>query len=402
MTTVSATEQKRIYLDNGASTPVDPRVLEAMQPYWSEHMGNAGSLHQEGQCAKKALSEARYSIAKSLHTQSEHVVFTSGGTESNNLAIFGVVEKCLEQGKTPQELHIVTSAVEHNSVVDCFRYLERKGVRVTYIPVDTDGKVNVQELKSALTEDTVLVSCMYVNNEIGTIEDIKELSGIVRQARKDKVSPYPLFHTDASQAPAWVHVDVQRLGVDLLTLDSQKMYGPKGIGCLYVDNRELVAPILFGGGQEFGLRPGTPPVPLIVGFAKALELVEEERETYVTEVTELRDWLLEDIFKKNDGVVLNGARGEGRIAGNINISFPNVDDEQLVIELDVRGLAVSAKSACLSEDSGGSRVVEALHKGTTQNYGTIRLSLSRFTTRKEVESCAKILTETVTWLQKTH
>jgi len=403
MSNTTHTGHPRIYLDNGASTAVDSRVVATMQPYWSEHIGNAGSLHLEGRYAKNILAEARSSVAKSLHAIDEQVVFTSGGTESNNLAVFGVIEKCLELGKKPEELHIITSAVEHNSVTDCYAHFERKGIRVTYIPVDTEGRVDVQKFESAFTKDTVLVSCMYVNNEIGTIEHIKELSGIVRQVRKkNNAAVYPLFHTDASQSPAWVTVNVQKLGVDLLTLDSQKIYGPKGAGCLFVRDREYITPMLFGGGQEFGLRPGTPPIPLIVGFAKALELVEEERETYVKEVAELRDWLIAYIFKNLDGVVLNGSMGEGRIAGNINVSFPNVDDEQLVIEMDARGVAVSAKSACLSGDSEGSRVVKALHNGSPKNSGAIRFSLSRFTTKSEIEICASIIVETVTWLQTPH
>ncbi|HCC05058.1 TPA: cysteine desulfurase NifS [Patescibacteria group bacterium] len=401
MNTTQRNEQTRIYLDNGASTAVDSRVVAVMQPYWSEHIGNAGSLHAEGRYAKNILDEARSSVAKSLHAIGEQVIFTSGGTESNNLAIFGVIEKCLEQGKKPEELHIITSAVEHNSITDCYAHFERKGVQVTYIPVDTEGRVDVQKFESAFTENTVLVSCMYVNNEIGTIEHIKELSGIVRQVRKNNSAVYPLFHTDASQSPAWVTVNIQKLGVDLLTLDSQKIYGPKGAGCLFVRDREHISPMMFGGGQEYGLRPGTPPIPLIVGFAKALELVEEERETYVKEVAELRDWLIAYILKNVDNVVLNGAFGEGRIAGNINISFPNIDDEQLVIEMDVRGVAVSAKSACLSGIEG-SRVVKALHNGSPKNSGALRFSLSRYTTKSEIERCAQILLETVDWLQTSH
>jgi len=226
---------------------------------------------------------------------------------------------------------------------------------------------------------------------------------VLRQVREKNNSPtYPIFHTDASQAPVWVSVDVQKLGVDLLTLDSQKIYGPKGIGCLFVRDRDCIVPMMFGGSQEFGMRPGTPPTPLIVGFAKALELVEEERETYVKEVAKLRDWFITFILKNIKGAIINGATGEGRVAGNINVSIPNVDDEQLVIELDARGVAVSAKSACLSEDPEGSRVVKALHNGSTENFGAIRFSMSRYTTQKEIETCAQILIETVEWLQASH
>lgn len=392
--------QKRIYLDNSASTPVDSRVVAAMHPFWSEYIGNAGSIHSEGRFAKDTLEQARSVVARLIHTKDSSIIFTSGGTESNNLAILGTIEKCLLDGRKAENVHIITSAVEHNSVLDCGRILERKGVRVTYLPVDTSGRVVKAELESALTKDTVLVSLIYVNNEIGTIEHIAELSDVLKKFRRENTSStYPLLHTDASQAFAWVPIDVQKLGVDLVTLDSQKMYGPKGAGCLFVREREMLEPLMYGGGQEFGLRPGTPPIPLIVGFTKALELVEEERETYVKEISRLRDWLLDEVRQHIPEVVLNGDNGEGRTAGNLSLSFPEIDYEQLVIELDVKGIAVSTKSACLSQGSGGSHVIQALHNGSD---GAMRISLSRFTTQEEIDQCARVLVETVRWLQPKH
>ena len=278
-------------------------------------------------------------------------------------------------------------------------------MRITYIPVDTVGRVSVSVFEKALTPDTVLVSLIYVNNEIGTIEHISELSEIVRKIRKKNDSQlYPLIHTDASQAPVWISIDVQKLGVDLMTLDSQKIYGPKGAGCLFVKDRSMLEPLMRGGGQEFGLRPGTPPLPLIVGFARALQLVEEEREVYVKEITKLRDWFLEYILLHIKDVTINGDMGEGRASGNINISIPNIDDEQLVIELDEKGVAASTKSACLSESGGGSRVILALNNnsGSQKKGGAVRFTLSRYTTKEEIEKGARILVETVQWLQKTH
>lgn len=395
--------QKRIYLDNGASTAVDERVVSAMQPFWGEHIGNAGSLHTEGRYAKKILEESRAKVAHILNTEANNIIFTSGGTESNNHAVFGVVEKCVRNGKRYEDIHIITSAVEHNSISDCYRVLERKGVRITYIPVDSVGRVHAHVFEEALTEDTVLVSFIYVNNEIGTIENIQALKDIVQKFRKKIGSgTYPLIHTDASQAPAWLSIDVKKLGVDLLTVDSQKIYGPKGSGCLFVRNIEVLEPLMRGGGQEFGLRPGTPPLPLIVGLTKALELVEDERETYVKEVTRFRDWFVEFVLKKIPNVTLNGAIGEGRVAGNINLTIPDIDDEQLIIELDEKGIAASTRSACLSEDGGGSRVIQALNNGSNKHGGAVRLTLSRHTTQEEIEMSAQIFVETVAWLQKTH
>jgi cysteine desulfurase len=211
-------------------------------------------------------------------------------------------------------------------------------------------------------------------------------------------------HTDASQAAAWLKIDVQKMGIDFLTLDSQKIYGPKGVGCLFVRQKDTVVPILYGGGQEFGLRPGTPPTPLIVGFSKAMELMEEERDSYVNKVAGLRDYLFEYVLARIPNTKINGPRGEGRIAGNLNFSFPSVDGEQLVIELDAKGVAISTKSACLSDDTNESRVIRAINKesGMCNDTGTVRLTLSRKTTKKEVVKVGKLLVETVEWLQKMH
>jgi len=406
MTKGNKNKQERIYLDNSASTAVDPRVLKAMEPFWTKTIGNAGSLHEEGRNAKFAVETAREAIAKAIHAQhSETVVFTSGGTESNNLAILGVAKQCILAGKKPNEVHMITGEAEHNSSYDCFEMLERDGFSVTYIPVDADGRLDLEVLKSALQKETVLVSTILVNNEIGTIENVRDVVRLVRSvgASEDQ-SVYPLVHTDASQAPVWLKVDVQKLGIDLLTLDSQKVYGPKGAGCLFVKHRDAIAPVLYGGGQEFGLRPGTPPTPLIAGFATAMQLLEKERDSYVEKIQKLRDMMFAYVTTKLPDTRINGALGNGRIAGNLNFSFLKVDGEQLVIELDVHGVAISTRSACLSEDVHESRVIHAVHACTplTEDSGTVRLTLSRRTTKKEIEKAMKILVETVTWLQEQH
>jgi cysteine desulfurase len=394
---------KRIYLDNGASTVVDERVVSAMAPYWREIMGNVGSIHEEGRNAKHAVSQARDVVSKAIDAQPQDIVFTSGGTESNNLAIFGTVHGCLASGKALGDIHVITSVVEHNSVIDCFQELEKRGVRVTYVPVDEFGAVDMSELEKAITQDTVLISLIYVNNEVGTIQNMTAVMHAVRKAKKkNSTGEFPLVHIDACQAPAWVHVGVQKLGVDLMSLDGQKLYGPKGVGCLYIRNKSLLQPLLFGGGQEFGLRAGTPPTPLIVGFAEALRIVEEERDTYVTSIREIQDWCISEVQKSLPNVSVHGPVGDDRIAGNVNFFIRGVEGEQVVIELDMKGVAVSTGSACLSEKTGGSHVVRALHTNGILDGAAIRFTFGRHTTKEEVQKATHDLIETVEWLRNTH
>jgi cysteine desulfurase len=395
-------KDKRIYLDNSASTKVDKRILGEMLPYFTDFIGNPGSIHKEGIDAKNAVENARRSVASSIKCLPENVVFTSGGTESNNMAILGVYRKKLSLGKSPKDLHFITSKMEHNSVSDCFKFLEKEGAKVSYVSVDDVGRVDIGSFLNELNEKTVLISFLHVNNEIGTIENIKELVNTVKKKMKENgQSKTPLFHTDASQSPVWLGVDTQKLGVDMITLDSQKIYGPKGVGCLFVKDLSKLNPIMYGGRQEFGLRPGTPPVPLIVGFAKALKILEEERGSYVKDIVGIRDWFISEILSNVSGVALNGASVEKRIAGNINFSFDGIDGEQLVLEMDVNGIAISTKSAC-STEGGGSRIVEELHKENVNVDGSVRFSLSRHTTKNDMEKVAKILIETVKWLRDRH
>lgn len=389
-------------MDNSAATVVDDRVLKAMEPFWKENMGNAGSIHSEGLKAKEALEEARGTVARIIHAQHEQVVFTSGGTESNNLAVQGVVKREMERGKEPEEIHVATSVVEHSSVLDCFKALEQKGVQVTYLKANEAGVVTKEVLFDAIKKETVLVSLVYANNEIGTIQNTQEIVHALKEIRKQNDSQFPLLHYDASQAPVWLSLDMQKMHADFLTLDSQKLYGPKGIGCLFVRNRDSVLPLFYGGNQEFGLRPGTPPLPLIAGFAKAYELVEEERDTYVNNIRSLRDWFISYVREHIPEATLNGLEGEERIAGNVSFTFRNIEGEQVVIELDVHGIAVSTGSACLSHHTGGSHVIKALCKTDFDAGGTVRFSFSRHTTREEVEHVAKVLVETITWLRSGH
>lgn len=391
--------RERIYLDNSASTIVDERVLEAMQPYWRTVFGNAGSLHTEGQQAKRAVHDARSAVAEVLGSHTNQIIFTSGGTESNNMAIHGAVKKALHSGKKPNDIHVITSRIEHSSVLDCFSALERDGVRVTYIKNDEMGRMDTAELQSAITEDTLLISLVYVNNEIGTIQDVQAVKEAIQRAKKGHENIQPLLHYDASQAPVWLSLRVDKLGADLLTIDGQKIYGPKGVGCLYIRNHDSIEPMFHGGDQEFKLRPGTPPLPLIIGFTKALTLVEEERDTYVSTCRDLRDWIITQVEEYMEQVSLNGARGDERIAGNVSFSFEGIDGEQLVIELDAQGIAVSTGSACSSEKHEGSHIISALGKVGNNINGTIRLTLGRNTNREAVEYATQALIDTVSRLR---
>lgn len=393
---IQSEEQQRIYLDNSASTMLDQRVHEVMEPYWHTVYGNAGGLHREARHAKKAIDGARTKVATALACQADEVIFTSGGTEANNLAVVGLYKKFVRNGRRPEDIHLVTSAIEHSSVHDCFRALAELGVQVSYVPVDSQGRVDPEMVVRACNEHTVLVSLMYVSNEIGSIEPLREIKRALRASHTQ--GEQPLLHTDASQAPAWLSCNVHSLGVDLMTLDAQKVYGPKGAGCLFRKKGVLLEPVLYGGNQEFGLRPGTPPTPLIVGFAEALALCETERSTYVPQITALRDEFMREVREAVPHAELNGPEGDARLANNVNLSFPGLDGERVVVELDVHGVAASTRSACLIGEAPGSYVVRALGKGEEVARGAVRFTLSRYSTKDEVTRAARTLCDIVTRL----
>ncbi len=378
-------DKKYVYLDHAAATPLDPRVAAAMEPYGSMTYANAGALHAMGVAARSAVADARRTVASAAGVQAEEVVFTSGGTESNNLALVGVVRRRIREGSKPQDIHIITSAIEHASILDCARALEETGVSVTVLPVDTEGRVRVGDLLSALRPETVLVSVMLASNEIGTIQPIGELARALAKVRKERSGIYPLLHTDASQAPAWLSCNAHALGVDLMTLDGQKLGGPKGIGALVRLKHVPLEPVLYGGNQEFGLRPGTPPTQLIIGFAEALRLAQDERASYVSTIRELRDNFMSAVEQVFPDAELHGARGDGRMPNNINFSIPGIDGERIVLGLDVRGVAASTRSACMLGEAPGSVVVRALGKGDDAARGAVRFTLGRATTASDVE-----------------
>ncbi|MBI2109474.1 MAG: cysteine desulfurase [Parcubacteria group bacterium] len=385
--------KKQIYLDNASTTPLDPRVLMAMNPFLIEHFGNPGSIHKEGVLAKNAVIKARNTIAGILGGHSDEIIFTSGGTEANNFAIMGVIERARAEGIEFKNMHIVTSAIEHSSVKDVCEHVQKFGVSVSYISVDEKGIVDTKELQNALRTETILVSVIYVNNEIGTIEPIHEISKIIRAFNK-KQSTQILFHTDASQAPAYLDITVSKLGADLLTFDSQKIYGPKGIGMLYKKRGISLVPLFFGGGQEFGMRPGTENVPGIIGFAEALKLVTEERESEVERLTALRDYFIKHILKHVKGAELNGDTHK-RVANNINVSFPGVESEWVVLQLDAAGIAAGSKSACLLNDEKESYVVSALGKSDAHARSSVRFTLGKSTTKNDVDYTIGILRQII-------
>ena len=393
--------KKVIYLNNAATTPVRKEVVLAMQPYWSESFGNPGSITKIGVKTKRAVEEARKKMADILKVRPQEIIFTSGGTESNNFAIFGVVNNLLKSGKKISDFHLITTNIEHSSVSECFKELERRGAKVDYLKVNEKGLVETKDLRKMIKPNTVLVSVGYANNEIGTIQPIREIMKEIRHARKNNHSPkkanageFPLFHTDASQAGLFCNLSLNELGVDLLTLDAQKIYGPKGVGLLYVKAGVEISPIIFGGGQEGGLRSGTENVPGIIGLAKALEIcrsghpsLDKEGTGAVEKIKKVRDYFWSKIQKEIPGAVLNGNL-ENRLPNNLNISIPGIDSEFVVLCLDEAGIVCSTRSAC-SHDEDGSFVVRSLRQGLslseTLAKSTLRFSLGEDITKKEID-----------------
>ncbi|MBS0163064.1 MAG: IscS subfamily cysteine desulfurase [Nitrospira sp.] len=379
-----------IYLDNHATTPMDPRVLESMLPYFTEKFGNAASRnHAFGWEAEEGVETARKQIAKLIHADAKEIVFTSGATESNNLALKGVVEMYHEKGD-----HIITSSTEHRAVLDTAKTLETKrGVKVTYLPVDKFGMVNPEDVRHAITDKTILISIMFANNEIGTINPIKAIGKIAKEKGI-------LFHCDATQGVGKVPIDVQDMGIDLMSFSAHKIYGPKGIGALYVrkkNPRVRIAAQMDGGGHERGMRSGTLPVPLIVGFGKACELCEQEMATDAARLSVMRDRLHATITKALEDVYLNGHPTE-RLPHNLNVSFAYVEGESLL--MGCKEIALSSGSACTSATLEPSYVLRALGVGAELAHSSIRFGLGRFTLDEEVDYAAKKIIETVTKLRE--
>ncbi len=363
-----------VYLDHAATTPLDPRVLEAMLPYFSERFGNPSSIYRLGRQARQAIDEARQTVADILNASPQEVIFTSSGTEGDNLAISGVAEALQQEGRGR---HIITTTIEHHAVLHTCKSLERSGFEVTYLPVDKDGLVHRETLERALRPDTLLVSVMYANNEIGTIEPIAELAQVAH-------AHGAYFHTDAVQAGGALSLDVEALGVDLLCLSAHKFYGPKGAGVLYARRGVPLAPQIHGGGQERGRRSSTENVAGIVGLATALRLVQERREKDNAHCSRLRDRLIEGVQGTIAAVRLNGHRSQ-RLPNNASFCFESVEGESLLVKLDQQGICASSGSACAAGEIEPSHVLTALGLPPEVAVGSLRLSVGRETTDEEVE-----------------
>lgn len=386
---------KTVYLDYAATTPVDPRVVRVMLPYFSRKYGNSMSLHSFGQEAYRALEKSRQTIADFIHATPEEIIFTSSATESNNLVMKGLASV---YGR--KKNHIIISKIEHDCVLESARYLKsqavpagRQGFVLTELSVDNEGFVDLHELERSMTDATLVVSIIHGNNEIGTIQDIANIAALCKKH-------HVLFHTDASQSFGKVPIDVSSLPVDLLTASSHKIYGPKGVGMLYVRRGVIIDPLLHGGGHEWGKRSSTSNVAGIVGFAKACDLCDNVMKTENNRLSTLRDMLIDGILKSIKGTHLNGPRGGKRLSNNVNISFSAVEGESLVLELDFKGIAASTGSACSSKNLTPSHVLTAIGLTHGEAHGSLRMSVGRFTTKEDVAYTIRMLKQAVSKLRK--
>ena len=364
---------KQIYFDNAATTAVEPEVVETMLPYFTEAFGNASSPHGYGRSARQEMEKARDQVASLIGAKPEEIIFTSGGTESDNLALFGVLEAQEKKGK-----HIITSMVEHHAVLHTCEYLEKIGkAEVTYLPVDENGLIDPAEVEKAIRPDTVLISIMLANNEIGTIQPIAEIGEI---AKKHQVT----LHTDAVQAVGAISVDVNELNVDLLTLTAHKIYGPKGIGALFVRKGTRIKPLIHGGSHERNLRAGTESVVQIIGLGKAAEIAQRELKEDGERITKLRDYIISEVLEKIPYSRLNGDSVR-RLPNNVNMSFSFLEGEALLLMLDMKGIACSSGSACTSGSLDPSPVLLAIGLDHETAHGSLRITLGRHSTKEEAE-----------------
>ncbi len=381
------TYQRVVYLDHAATTPTDKRVVEAMKPFFTDIFGNPSSLHSAGLKAKEATAEARKTIAHLLNAHADEIVFTGSGTESDNLAICGIVEAHKNNGKIP---HIITSAIEHHAVLEPLIHLQKKGrIELTILPVDEFGLVDPLAIKAALKKETILVSIMAANNEIGTIQPIAEIGKTILAWRKDEKTAFPLFHTDACQAAGTLEMNVEQWHVDLLTMNSSKIYGPKGIGLLYVRRGVTLEPMIRGGGQERNLRSGTENTPGIVGFAEAFSIAQTEREEENKRLTLLRNRLIKGLLKMPK-TRLNG-HPQKRLPNNVNISFLDIEGEAAVLYLDAANIMASTGSACASSSLDPSHVILATGMPYEAAHGSIRFTLGRGTFEKDIDRVIEIM-----------
>lgn len=387
-------KQKKIYLDYAATTPLAPEVLREMLPYLKKDFGNPSSIHSFGQIAQEGLDKARERVASFLNCSVSEIFFTGSATEANNLAIQGLIKASQKREIKP---HILTTQIEHHAVLEPCKELEKQGVEITYLGVDKEGLVKISALEKAIRQNTVLVSIIYANNEIGTIQPIAEI-GKLLQTIHYKLQTKIYFQTDAVQAVNYLDCDVEKLGVDLLTLSAHKIYGPKGVGALYIKQGTPISPLIYGGGQESGLRSGTENVAGIVGLGKAIKEVEKSKKD-IKRIEKLRNKLIDGILKNIPQAKLNGSR-ECRLPNNVNVSIPGAEGESMVIALDQEGIAVSTGSACSSRSLEPSHVLLALGLSPKEAHGSLRFSLGKYTREEEINKVLEVLPKIVQRLRK--
>jgi len=412
-------KKRTIYLDHAAATPLDTKVLLAMRPYLSSHYGNPSSLHHKGVEARGAVEAARKTIADVINARPEEIVFTSGGTEACNLAILGALTTPPRMHSAPlldkegmKPGHIITSMIEHHAVLEPIKLLKKLGWKITYLPVDVEGFISVDDLKKAIRKDTVLVSVMYANNEIGSIQPIAEIGKLLNRINQLRIKDKGLrilLHTDACQAAGALDLNVNKLQVDLMSVSASKIYGPKGVGFLYARRGTSIAPIIHGGGQERGMRSGTENVAGIVGMAKAMELAQSKNnnKNQNKRLAGLRDYCIKQVKKVFPKALLNGPgkkfqisnfkfqNQERRLPNNINFTFPGVEGEALMLYLDAQGICVSTGSACATGTTDASHVLTALGRTQSQAKGSIRLTLGKQTKKSDLDYFIKVLKQSI-------
>ncbi|MEY8367959.1 cysteine desulfurase NifS [Anaerovoracaceae bacterium 42-11] len=373
---------RQVYLDYSATTPVKEEVLQAMIPYFTEKFGNPSSLYSMGLASKEAVDQARNQVAALIGADAKEIYFTGCGSEADNWAVLGTADKLKEKGN-----HIITTRIEHHAMLHSCEFLSKNGYEVTYLDVEPDGTVKPEALEAAITDKTILISIMMVNNEVGTIEPIKELAAV---AKKHGI----LFHTDAVQALANVPIDVKELGVDMLSISAHKIYGPKGVGALYIRKGLRISNYMHGGAQEMGRRAGTENLAGIVGFGKAAELAKAQMETHIAHCSELRDYLIDRVTKEISDTYVNGTM-EHRHPGNANITFKYIEGESILLMLDFKGISVSTGSACSSKSLEPSHVLTALGVPVEMVHGTVRFTVGDFTTKEDIDYTVESLKEIV-------
>jgi len=389
----------KIYFDYAATAPLDANVLKKMLPYLKEKYGNPSSIHGFGQEAGRAIDEARKKVAKFLNCKPSEIIFTGSASESDNLAIRGVIKAIKRKKQTGERIHVVTSKIEHKAVLETFKDLEKDGVKVSYLPVGPDGLINLDDLKAEITPETDLISMMYANNEMGAIQPIKKIGEMV--AKINKIEEHPIyFHTDAVQAANWFNLDVNKLGVHLLTLSGHKIYGPKGVGVLYVKEGTPILPIITGGDQEWKLRAGTENTAGIAGFGVAVAKIRSTK-SEIRNMTSLKDKLIKGVMEKIQGVKINGSRNpETKLPNIVNFSFLGVEGESLVIALDQEGIAASTGSACTSTSLLPSHVLIAMGLSELDAHSSLRISFGKYTTIAEINYFLKVLPRIIERLRK--